>query len=118
MGVVPATNDSFGDFQCNAAMALAKELKLSPREIAQTFIDHVSLPDFVEKIEIAGPGFINLFLKDGAIAEHLQYLEKDEYLGIEQSGSGKTVIIDYSSPNVAKPMHIGHIRLNGNRKCD
>ena len=108
--VVPATNDSFGDFQCNAAMALAKELKRSPREIAQTFIDHVSLPDFVEKIEIAGPGFINLFLRDGAIAEHLQYLEKDEYLGIEQSGSGKTVIIDYSSPNVAKPMHIGHIR--------
>ena len=110
LGVVPATNNSFGDFQCNAAMTLAKELKQSPREIAETFIDHVALPDFVEKVEIAGPGFINLFLKNEAIAEHIQYLEKDQYLGIEQSGSGKTVIIDYSSPNVAKPMHIGHIR--------
>ena len=108
--VVPTTNDSFGDFQCNAAMALAKELKRSPREIAQTFVDQISLPNYVEKAEIAGPGFINLFLKNKAIAEHIQSLENDEHFGIEQAGEGKTVIIDYSSPNVAKPMHIGHIR--------
>jgi arginyl-tRNA synthetase len=108
--VVPTTNDSFGDFQCNAAMALAKELKRSPREIAQIFVDQISLPNYVEKAEIAGPGFINLFLKNKAIAEHIQSLENDEHFGIEQAGEGKTVIIDYSSPNVAKPMHIGHIR--------
>mgnify|MGYP001201884794 FL=1 len=110
VGVVPTTNDSFGDFQCNAAMVLAKELKRSPREIAQTFLDQISLPSCVEKAEIAGPGFINLFLKNEAIAEYIQDVEKDEHFGIEQSGAGKTVVIDYSSPNVAKPMHIGHIR--------
>jgi arginyl-tRNA synthetase len=110
-GQISATNnDSFGDYQCNAAMNLSKLLKKSPRDIASTFLDELSLPDFVERAEIAGPGFINLFLKNEAIADQLEQIEHDPHLGIEQSGSGKTVIIDYSSPNVAKPMHIGHIR--------
>tara|TARA_A200000113_G_scaffold38742_1_gene31643 strand:+ start:3845 stop:5563 length:1719 start_codon:yes stop_codon:yes gene_type:complete len=110
-GHISATNnDSFGDYQCNAAMSLSKLLKKSPRDIASIFLDEVSLPDFVERAEIAGPGFINLFLKNEAISNQLEQIEQDPCLGIEQSGSGKTVIIDYSSPNVAKPMHIGHIR--------
>ena len=103
-------NDSFGDYQCNAAMSLSKQLKKSPREIAATFLEGTPLPDFVERAEIAGPGFINLFLKSEAISDQLEQIESDPHLGIGQSGEGKTVIIDYSSPNIAKPMHIGHIR--------
>ena len=107
---VPTANENFGDFQCNAAMSLAKTLKISPRDIAQKFSSEVVLPDYVEKVEIAGPGFINVYLKNSALSYHLEKLTNDIYLGINQIGKNKTVIIDYSSPNVAKPMHIGHIR--------
>ncbi|MEN7973992.1 MAG: arginine--tRNA ligase [Verrucomicrobiota bacterium] len=110
LGVTPTNNDKFGDYQCNAAMMLAKPLKKAPRQIAQEFVDAAELPDFVEKIDIAGPGFINFFLSNAALAEHVESLERDPHLGAEQVGQGKTVIVDYSSPNVAKPMHIGHIR--------
>ncbi|MEE9368692.1 MAG: arginine--tRNA ligase [Pontiella sp.] len=110
LGVAPTNNDKFGDYQCNAAMELARTLKKSPRQIAQEFVEAAKLPDFVEKIDIAGPGFINFTLSNTALAEHIQSLENDPHLGAEQEGQGKTVIIDYSSPNVAKPMHIGHIR--------
>jgi len=110
LGVSPTNNATFGDYQCNAAMELAKVLKKAPRQIAQEFVDGATLPDFVEKIDIAGPGFINFTLSNAALAEHIQGLENDPNLGAEQAGQGKTVIIDYSSPNVAKPMHIGHIR--------
>lgn len=110
LGVSPTQNEKFGDYQCNAAMELAKVLKKAPRQIAQDFAEAAKLPDFVEKIEIAGPGFINFFLSNAALAEHIQSLENDPHLGVEQAGQGKTVVIDYSSPNVAKPMHIGHIR--------
>lgn len=110
LGVSPTNNEKFGDYQCNAAMELAKVLKKAPRQIAQEFVDRAELPDFVEKIEIAGPGFINFFLSNAALAEYIQSLEKDPSLGTEQVGQGKTVVVDYSSPNVAKPMHIGHIR--------
>ena len=107
---VPTANENFGDFQCNAAMSLAKTLKMSPRDIAQKFSSEVVLPDYVEKVEVAGPGFINVYLKNSALSYHLKKLANDAYLGIDQIGKNKTVIIDYSSPNVAKPMHIGHIR--------
>jgi len=110
LGVTPTNNDRFGDYQCNAAMELARLLKKAPRQIAQEFTDEAQLPDFIEKIEIAGPGFINFFIKDTALAAHIQSLEHDPHLGVEQVGEGKTIVIDYSSPNVAKPMHIGHIR--------
>jgi arginyl-tRNA synthetase len=110
LGVTPTNNDKFGDYQCNAAMELARTLKKAPRQIAQEFVDGAALPDFVEKIEIAGPGFINFTLSNAALAEHIEKLESDEKLGVNQAGEGKTVVVDYSSPNVAKPMHIGHIR--------
>jgi len=110
LGVTPTNNEKFGDYQCNAAMELARTLKKAPRQIAQEFVDAAELPDFVEKIDIAGPGFINFFLSNRALAEHIELLENDPHLGTEQLGQGKTVIIDYSSPNIAKPMHIGHIR--------
>jgi arginyl-tRNA synthetase len=110
LGVTPTNNDRFGDYQCNAAMELTRTLKKAPRQIAQEFVDAALLPDFVEKIEIAGPGFINFFLSDSALSAYIESLEKDPFHGVDQAGEGKTVIIDYSSPNVAKPMHIGHIR--------
>lgn len=110
LGVAPTNNAKFGDYQCNAAMELAKTLKKAPRQIAQEFLDKAVLPDFVEKIEIAGPGFINFFISNPALASYIQELEKNPHLGIKQVGEGKNVILDYSSPNVAKPMHIGHIR--------
>ncbi|MBN2783782.1 MAG: arginine--tRNA ligase [Pontiellaceae bacterium] len=110
LGVSPTNNEKFGDYQCNAAMELARSLKKAPRQIAQEFIDQAELPDFVEKVEIAGPGFINFYLSNEALAEYVTAMGEDPMLGVEQVGEGKTVIIDYSSPNVAKPMHIGHIR--------
>jgi arginyl-tRNA synthetase len=110
LGVAPTNNDKFGDYQCNAAMELARTLKKAPRQIAEEFIAAAQLPDFVEKIEIAGPGFINFFLSNRALAGYIESLENDPFLGAEQVGQGKTVVIDYSGPNVAKPMHIGHIR--------
>ncbi len=110
LGVSPTNNEKFGDYQCNAAMVLSKQLKKAPREIAQQFVEAAELPEFIEKIEIAGPGFINFFLTNRALSEYIQLLEKDAHLGSEQVGEGKKVIIDYSSPNVAKSMHIGHIR--------
>ncbi|MCF7864530.1 MAG: arginine--tRNA ligase [Kiritimatiellales bacterium] len=110
LGVAPTTNEKFGDYQCNAAMELSKVLKKPPRQVAQEFVDAATLPDFVAKIEIAGPGFINFFLSNTALANYIQTLESNPHLGVEQVGQGKTVVVDYSSPNVAKPMHIGHIR--------
>jgi len=110
LGVQATNNEDFGDYQCNAAMELAKLLRKAPRQIAQTFVDEVKLPDYIEKIEVAGPGFINIFLTNMALENYIEQLKEDSHLGVEQVGSGKTIIIDYSSPNVAKPMHIGHIR--------
>lgn len=106
--VPPATDQRFGDYQCNAAMAVAKRLKQSPVAIAQKLIEQ--LPEGVARLEVAGPGFINFHLDDRALACRLEQMQLGERLGVPEVGAGKTVILDYSSPNIAKPMHIGHIR--------
>ncbi len=110
LGVNASRNEQFGDYQCDAAMKLAKVLGSNPRAIGQTFVDSAALPDLVEKIEIAGPGFINIYLKNEGLADQLTAMLSDDTLGLPNIGKNQTVIIDYSSPNVAKPMHIGHIR--------
>ena len=105
-----ATDEKFGDYQCNAAMGLAKALKLNPREIATRIVAELPADDWIERTEIAGAGFINIFVQTGQVARHLEAMAAEPLLPVPAVGEGKTVVLDYSSPNVAKPMHIGHIR--------
>jgi arginyl-tRNA synthetase len=108
--VQPTSDSRFGDFQCNDAMPLAKAQKKPPRVIAEAVVKALPLPEFLDKIDIAGPGVINLTVSPAWLAAQAAALSTAPRFGLPDTGRGKTVVIDYSSPNVAKPMHIGHIR--------
>jgi arginyl-tRNA synthetase len=108
--VVGTTSPEFGDYQCNYAMGLAKTLKQAPRMIAEAVVRQATPLDAVQKTEVAGPGFINITLSSEWLARRITEAGRDERCGVPQVGQGRTVVLDYSSPNVAKPMHIGHIR--------
>jgi arginyl-tRNA synthetase len=107
---VDRTKDkTHGDFATNLAMMLTKVARKNPRELAQLIIDSLPQDSQVAKVEIAGPGFINFFIDDNALANQLMHALKDAHLGVVLPAP-QTVVVDYSSPNLAKEMHVGHLR--------
>jgi len=101
---------SFGDFQANLAMSLARTLGRPPREVAAAIVEHLDVDDLCERVEVSGPGFVNLTLRSDWIAEQANALAADERLGVAPAAAPETVVVDYSGPNVAKEMHVGHLR--------
>jgi len=108
--VAPAQDERFGDYQANFAMGLAKRLKKNPRDIAEAVVANIVLEPVLASAEVAGPGFINLGLRDDFVAERISGLTTDNRLGVPVPERPKTVVVDFSSPNTCKPMHVGHIR--------
>lgn len=99
----------FGDYQANGMMAVAKKLGMAPRQLAEQVLTHLDLNGIASKVEIAGPGFINIFLDPAFLAEHVEQALTSDRLGVAKPAK-QTVVVDYSAPNVAKEMHVGHLR--------
>jgi arginyl-tRNA synthetase len=108
--VVPATDPRFGDYQTNAALVLAKQRGENPRTVAQKIIEDLDVAEWCEPPTIAGAGFINFELKPRAVAVQAARLLRDDRLGVPFADARRRIVIDFGSPNVAKPMHVGHIR--------
>lgn len=113
LGIVVTSNrPDLAQFQCNGAMAAAKAAKSNPRALADQIVERLKARPELAKVEIAGPGFINLDVTDDLLQAHLRTIVQDEKLGVTDSGQGQTVVLDYGGPNVAKPMHVGHLRAS------
>lgn len=108
--IVPATNPKFGDFQCNVALPLAKILSEKPRAIAEKIVAAIDLTEICEPLEIAGPGFINIKLTNNYLVSQIKLIQTDIRLGVEKVSESERIIVDFSSPNIAKEMHVGHLR--------
>lgn len=104
------TQPKFGDYQANGAMALAKSLGRNPREVAAAIVEHIDLTGVAEPAEVAGPGFVNIRLLPGYLGAKATELAGDHRLGVRPVATPETVVVDYSQPNVAKEMHVGHLR--------
>lgn len=110
MEITQSTQEKFGHYQCNLAMKLSKTLQLNPRQIAEHIVTHVEKNNTIESLEIAGPGFINITLTQELIAKTVQEMLHAPKLGIESPQKPQKVIVEFSSPNVAKELHVGHLR--------
>jgi arginyl-tRNA synthetase len=99
----------FGDYQANGVMAVAKKLGMAPRQLAEQVLSHLDLNGIANKVEIAGPGFINIFLDPAFLADNVNRALQSDRLGVTQP-QAQTIVVDYSAPNVAKEMHVGHLR--------
>jgi len=105
-----STSEQFGHYQCNAAMKLAKPLQLVPRKIAEALVAAVDRTDLIEHLDIAGPGFINITLKSEDLSQNLNQMLHSPKLGISEPASKQRIMVEFSSPNVAKELHVGHLR--------